>query len=161
MSLPIYKGKCQNCGREEGGYVDRQWYYGSPVRQCKKCGFTYLDKRYHEIETDGCEPDALSVKRSAIVSAAGLAAAVLGAAITAAEIHLSGKYHLSMVFIALIGLALVIFGIVDAVRIKTGLKAKKLEKLRTESEERLKNREYAQLLKENGYNVPEKYLNEQ
>ena len=42
--------------------------------------------------------------------------------------------------------------------IKTGLKAKKLERLKNESEDRLRDRSYAETLRQLGYNVPDKYL---
>lgn len=161
MSIPIYKGKCPNCGKEAlTGYVDRQWYYGSPVKQCKKCGFTYLDKRYHEIETDGCEPDALSVKRSGLAILLGLGSLIIGALFIVGEIYLSGSYHTAMVALAVVGIILAVWGVIDFIRIRTGSKAKKLKKLRLESEERLKNKDYAHFLAEQGYNVPQKYLGE-
>ena len=159
MSLPIYRGKCMNCGKEAlTGYLERQWNYGSPVRQCKKCGFAYLDRRYHEIEVEGFEPDALSVKRSGLAILLGLAAVIGGALFIAGEIYMSGYYHTGAVTIAFIGTVLIGWGIIDIIRIKTGLKAKKLEKLRLESEARLSDKNYARLLAEQGYNVPQKYL---
>lgn len=161
MNMPEYKGKCPNCGREAiTGYEPRQWYYGSPVKRCKKCGFTYLDKRYHEIETDGYEPDALSVRRSGLAVLLGLGSLVIGTIFVFGEIYLSGRYHTAMVAIAVIGIIIAVWGVIDIIRIKTGLKQKKLEKLQKESEKRLSDRSYALLLAEQGYNVPERYLGE-
>ncbi len=56
------------------------------------------------------------------------------------------------------GALIVIVGIVDAVRIKTGAKQKSLELKRAESEKRLSNLVYAYQLSELGYKIPEKYL---
>ncbi len=148
-----------NCGKEAlTGYLERQWSYGSPVKQCKKCGCTYLDKRYHEIETDGCEPDALSAKRSGLSILMGLGAVIVGILFIMGEIYLSGSYHTGMVVIAFMGVILTGWGVIDFIRIRTGLKAKKLEKLRLESAIRLSDKNYARLLAEQGYNVPQKYL---
>ncbi len=159
MNLPVYKGKCMNCGKEAFiEYMERQWNYGSPVKQCKKCGFTYLDKRYHEIEIEGFEPDALSAKRSGFAILMGLIAVIIGVLFIAGEIYLSGHYHTGAVAFAFIGTVLVGWGIIDFLRIKTGSKAKKLEKLRLESANRLSDKNYARLLAEQGYNVPLKYL---
>lgn len=41
---------------------------------------------------------------------------------------------------------------------KSGRKARKYEKLKRESEERLSDRRYAYMLQSLGYEVPEKYL---
>lgn len=148
-----------NCGKEAlTGYLERQWSYGSPVKQCKKCGLTYLDKRFHEIEIEGFEPDALSVKRSGFAILMGLAAVIGGALFIAGEIYMSGYYHTGAVVLAFLGIVLIAWGIMDIIKIITGLKAKKLEKLRLESAARLSDKNYARLLAEQGYNVPQKYL---
>jgi len=60
--------------------------------------------------------------------------------------------------LAVVGLIFVIKSIADIILIKTGLKAKKLERLKNESEDRLRDRSYAETLRQLGYNVPDKYL---
>ena len=61
-------------------------------------------------------------------------------------------------FFTLIGVVIVIGSIVEIIAIKSGLKAKKYEKLKKESEERLSDKSYVYILQDLGYKVPEKYL---
>ncbi len=158
--LPLYYGKCPHCGREGFAYVERQWYQGSPVRQCKRCRQTYLDKRYHEVAVEGFEPGSLSVKNSGFMIGAGIIDTVLFGLIHIGEKRLFSSYHLSFVFIAIIGLLLIVMGVIDFIRIVTGLKAKKQKKVLEQSEKRLMDKNYAKLLAQQGYEVPEKYLGE-
>lgn len=62
------------------------------------------------------------------------------------------------VFIGIIGLILVICMLVDIILIKSGAKEKRFARLREESVQRLRDRNYANELAEAGYNVPEEYL---
>jgi flagellar biosynthesis/type III secretory pathway M-ring protein FliF/YscJ len=64
---------------------------------------------------------------------------------------------LPVIFI-ITGVAIVLIGIFEIIMILTGKKTEKLDKLKLESEMRLKNKVYAQLLKQEGYNVPKQFL---
>ena len=153
-------GRCPECGHKFFYYNGRQWNYGSPIRTCKKCGKQYADTRYHEIEIDGFARGSMSI-------AGGLIVAVIGGLCIYRGISLSKGYMLGTpeeaqwfmpTLIFLMGCAVVIFGITYIIKILTGLKTKKFEKLRMESEERLQDYNYAHMLKDLGYPVPEKYL---
>lgn len=151
-------GKCPYCGVEIKGYMESQSDYGSPIRVCRKCGKSYLDRRYHEIAIEGIGTNALSIKRDAKIALLGFAFFAVGFLLNLGMVLSSDKYNLRLVFIQLIAIILIIFALGDAVMIKTGKKEKRLEKKRMESVERLKNKEYARTLAELGYNVPNEYL---
>lgn len=53
--------------------------------------------------------------------------------------------------VLILGLAMVVAAFVDAIRILTGLKKRKFEKLLEESQNRMKDDNYIQKLKELGY----------
>lgn len=74
------------------------------------------------------------------------------------EIFYQDYYHMGYPWLMVIAIMGIVIQIVDLVRIVTGMKAKKLEQLRGESENRLLDKNYARELSINGYCVPEKYL---
>ncbi len=158
--IKFTEGRCPECGHIFFNYKSSQWNYGSPIRTCKKCGEQYADKRYHEIEIDGIERGSMSIVK-------GFAATLLGGFFIYRGIYLSKGYMLGTpekaqlfmpTVIFIMGCFMVLFAIVDIIKILTGIKAKKLEQLRMESEERLLDYNYANILKSLGYHVPEKYL---
>lgn len=152
-------GNCPYCGKKFNDYNASSQDYGSPVRKCRYCKKEYLDERYHEIAIEGYSDKSLNVKNSMKVIPIGLILFVIAGGMSAYTIYFRGYYMMKGVAAAFGGLIIMIFGIVDAVRIKTGLKARSLENKKEESEKRLRNKEYAQLLSELGYPVPDKYLN--
>ncbi len=152
------KGECPYCGKKLENYMEEEWKYGSPIKVCKKCGEKYLDKRYHEIEIEGIAPDALSVRRGVIGIIAGLIFIAISSAINFATITLDKGYSLEILAVGVMGLILLVFMIIDIIRIKTGLKARRFAALRVESAQRLKNKSYAYTLLSLGYKVPQKYL---
>lgn len=144
-------GCCPYCGAKIKDYVENKWLYGSPLRICEKCGEKYIDSRYHEIALEGYQPGALSVKRDLKAIAILAAILLVSFAVHFYEMNFSSYYHPIYYFIIPMTALGIIFMTADIVRIKTGAKEKALEKLRAESEERLKNEEYAAALKEIGY----------
>ena len=153
-------GRCPECGHKFFYYNSSQWNYGSPIRTCKKCGKQYADKRYHEIEIDGFARGSMSIVSGLIISLIGVFFIYRG--ISLSKGHMLGTPEGAQWFMPtaffIMGCAIVLFAIVDIIKILTGTKAKKLEKLRMESEERLLDSNYANMLKNLGYHVPEKYL---
>lgn len=157
----MYTLMCSGCGKKLLSYEkNAEKRYGSPVKTCKKCGQMYADPRYCEIAVDGIQPSSMSVGGNVLVLA-------LGAFILYRGIVLFGRTQLGVpkemqflmpAALAVVGLILVIKSIADIILIKTGLKAKKLERLKNESEDRLRDRSYAETLRQLGYNVPDKYL---
>ena len=79
-----------------------------------------------------------------------------------------GGYHyhslfpeeLKSILFFIIGALLIIAGIVMIIAKLTGSQKRRMDKLLKESEERLKDKNYAQTLTRIGYNVPDKYLYE-
>ena len=150
-------GNCPYCKAKIFFYYEEEWLYGSPIRTCKKCGKNYVDDRYHEIAVEGIGPNALSIRWNGI----GMLI-LLGIFLIAFLIHFYEVSHktfsLEPCGIMVIALICILFFIIDSIRILTGAKAKKLEKLRRESVKRLRNWSYAKELEELGYMVPEEYL---
>lgn len=152
-------GKCPHCGKDVSlNYVQREWKYGSPIRVCKKCNQKYIDKRYHEIAVDGINPDSFNMKRVGFSFLFGIIALVFSALFNSYTILLKGYYHTAMMTLGLVGILLIIYTIIDFIRIKTGAKERQLAKITEESVNRLRDRAYAHELASVGYNVPEKYL---
>lgn len=156
------KGKCPYCGLEIPNYpteyVEKDWKYGSPIRGCEKCGKEYVDRRYHEIAVEGVAPDAFSVKQSAMCMLVAVITFAISVAIVFVQIETSGTYSARMSALAAVGAIVAILMLFNIISIKTGIKERRFEKLRSESEERLRNKGYAQKLASVGYDIPEKYL---
>lgn len=153
-------GKCPYCGKAISffKYVPEEWKYGSPIRECKKCHQKYIDKRYHEIAVDGINPDSFNMKKLGACFAIGVVALLMSVLFNAYTILLKDYYYLKVVGVGLIGIVMIVYSIIDFIRIKTGAKERQLEKRIEESVNRLENRAYAHELVFLGYNVPEKYL---
>lgn len=153
--------RCKNCGKKLLKYEKSSTRkYKSPVKKCKKCGTIYADPRCHEIAIEGIPEDTFSIPINVIMG-------IIGALILYRGIHLFGVHQigtpdeiqwlLPSVF-TLIGAVMVIGSIVEIIAIKLGIKAKRYEKLRKESEERLSDKSYVYIIQDLGYKVPEKYL---
>lgn len=151
-------GRCPYCKRKILFYERNCWKYGSPVKKCKKCGERYMDSRYHEIAIEGIGSGIFSVKNNIIVLLISVGLLLLSYLIYMFEISYLGYYHISWYFV----MGFLVFGIayliIDLIRILTGLKARKVERLFRESENRLSDKDYARELWINGYGVPKKYL---
>lgn len=157
--IPVTNGSCcPNCGKKFFNRNSNSFYYGSPIRFCQKCKGAYVDKSYHEIAVEGFPPTEVNVKTGLKTALVGLIMTVVCAGIFITEIKYSSRYHRVFPVMAVMGIVLVIVGIIDSIRVKTGSKAKAMEKLRQESIQRMKDPNYALQLKELGYNVPEEFL---
>lgn len=151
-------GSCPYCGKKFHDYNASSTDFGSPIRKCRYCQKEYLDRRYHEIAVEGWNESSLNISRSLKVIAIGLVIFLVAGGLTAYTIYFKNYYMTKGVLSAFCGALIVIVGIVDAVRIKTGAKQKSLELKRAESEKRLSNPVYAHQLSELCYKIPEKYL---
>lgn len=139
----------------------KAYFYGSPIRQCPKCAYSYLDRNYHEIEIDGIREADLSVKQSLKLTLFCLVGLV---------VCIAGWYFLNKASGPLVKLptafiiGALLFGIgffvllADMLKILTGTKKKQLENERQASAKRLSDRDYALKLQNLGYQIPEKYL---
>lgn len=153
--------RCKNCGKKLLTYSQASIQrYKSPVKSCKKCGTRYADPRCHEIAVEGIPPDTFSISSYVIIM-------IIGALILYRGIHLFGTYQLGvpdetqwlLPFLFVIsGVIMAVAGIVEIILIKTGRKAVKYDKLRAESENRLRDKNYVYILQDLGYKIPEKYL---
>lgn len=157
--IPVTNGTvCPNCGKRLSDSNQNKYLYGSPIRFCKKCKGAYVDKCYHEIAVDGFPPSEMSAKTGLKSALVGLIMTVTCAGIFITEITYSNRYHTIFPVLAIAGIGMIVVGIIDSIRVKTGSKAKSLEKHRQESIQRLRDPNYAMQLKELGYNVPEEFL---
>ncbi len=152
------EGNCPYCGAKILFYYDKEWRYGSPVRNCKKCGKKYVDERYHEIVVEGIEPGALSIKRNGIGMLIMLGIFLVSFLIHFYQVNQKSTYDLTFCAFMVIALLGILLFVIDSIRILTGTKVKKLERLREQSVKRLQNWSYAKELEALGYPVPEEYL---
>jgi len=149
---------CPHCGKKVGVFAGGQYNYGSPIKICPKCGKEYVNSFFHEIEIDGINPDAFDMKRLIIGIILGIVIFAVSAGIHYFEVTVQRYYHYAFIGMMIISAMVFVFCIANIILIKTGLKAKRTEKMRRESAARLANPDYARKLAEHGYNVPEKYL---
>ena len=134
--------------------------YGSPIRNCKKCGMRYADPRIHEIAIEGIPEDIFRISSYVILL-------IIGALILYRGVCLFGRHQLGVsdaiqwmlpsVF-TIGGAVMVVDGIWEIISIVTGLKKKRFDKRREESEQRLADKSYVYMLRDLGYDIPEKYL---
>lgn len=158
--IPFTNGSCPNCGKKLSNYNPNSYLYGSPIRYCKKCKGAYVDRNYHEIAVDGFPKEEMKASAGLKTALIGLIVSVVAAGIFLCEIMFSEYYHTIFPILAVMGIVMIVMGIVDSIRVKSGAKAGSMEKLRQESIGRLQNPQYAMQLAELGYNVPQQYLPE-
>ncbi len=152
--MPTYQvKKCPKCGAayEKNTYgrhpsKDNRVKYGSPLKMCSKCQNIFIDDEYREIAIDGVRK-----ADTQHISPAGLLYS--GISIFASISSFACQYTLGGIIFILIALYLSLRELLTY-----NIRQQMLKKLTQESEERMKNIQYAQLLKKYGYNVPEKYL---
>lgn len=151
-------GKCPSCGKAISGYNPASRDYGSPIRTCKSCGQQYLDTRYIELAVLPPAARDLTPKAGLKVALLGLVLFLAAGALTLNAIRSHGSYPAKGLIVFILSPILIIYGIIDSIRVKTGAKQKSLDKKREESEQRLMDRAYAQQLASLGFDVPDKYL---
>lgn len=153
--------RCRKCGKKLLTYSQiNVRKYKSPLHTCKKCGTKYIDPRCHEIAIEGIPADTFQISSYVILM-------IFGALILYRGIYLFGMHQMGVpdstqwilpsVF-AMGGLVMIIGGIAEIVMIITGIKAQKYERLRRQSEDRLRNKSYVYTLQDLGYQIPEEYL---
>ncbi len=146
--------KCSGCGKKLLTYDNYGFKrYKSPLKKCKKCGKMYIDPRCHEIAIEGMPSDEFSVTSYLFLI-------IFGGLIVWRGVYLFKRIQIGVpdemqwfmpaVFI-IMGAVCVIGGIGEIIFIKTGGKTRKFERLRIESEERLRDNSYAELLRDLGY----------
>lgn len=159
--MQSYEIRCRNCKKKLLTYSSSSYRkYKSPVKKCKKCGTVYADPRCHEIAIEGIPGDTFSVPSYMVML-------VIGALICWRGIYLFGVRQLSVpdavqwllpALFTVSGAVMAIAAVAEIITIRTGIKGKRFDRLRRESEARLGDKNYAYLLRDLGYQVPEKYL---
>ena len=156
--------KCPKCG---SAYSTMQpkgtGFYGSPLRQCSKCGELFIDKDYREIAIDGIRTaDTKRLSGSTLFACTSLlfmAVALICLYINDSSLFSSGRSIWS-IFFAIVLLGMICFLVIDEVR-GYGERQSFLEQERRNSEKRLQDYQYARFLQKLGYTVPEQYLRHQ
>lgn len=152
---------CKNCGKRLLSYNPSGFIrYKSPVKQCPKCYTRYLDPRCMEIAIHGIPKYTYSAGSYFFLT-------LFGAFMLYRGIILYNSYELGVpseiqwlmpTVLTIGGIMLLVGGIVEIILIKSGKKLQRFERLTMESEKRLADKSYAFILKDLGYNVPDKYL---
>jgi len=145
--------KCPKCGcvYERNSYAgrpskDNRTKYGSPLKQCLKCKNIFIDNEYREIAIDGIrEVD------TKVISPAGIFYSAMSA-FMAICCFVSEYAPIGIFFL----IGALYFSLSEILSYKR--RQETLKKYAQESEKRLQNLQYAQLLKASGYYVPDKYL---
>lgn len=153
MRLPIANGECPHCGKKIQAYNANEYKYGSPIVYCDGCGQKYIDKRFHELACEGVPQSELSARRYKNMALLGLALLAGVTLFCLLLLKTRGSAPLEFLFMIPIAALVVIFNIVELIKVKTGVKQKQLMRYMQESAERVKDPVYAAELKENGYNI--------
>ena len=153
--------KCPYCGKIVATRAANQYRYGSPLKNCRFCKENYLDPFFHELAAEPPAPNVFDIKQKLFGMALFAGIFVFCFAFYWFEVTYMNIYH--VMFPALmVGTALGEIGfVIEIILIKTGFKERRTERLRKESEERLKNPVYARELARLGYPVPREYLPEE
>ena len=149
---------CNKCLHIDAVYMNNRYCYGSPLIKCSHCGNEYIENRLHEPAIEGINQASMNDgnhKKAVIVLLILTVVFVL-------LCILVGDEPIEL-FSVILGLAIVsalgaIFNARAIIRIRSGAMEQDNKRWLAESEYRLSNREYAEKLKNFGYNVPEKYL---
>lgn len=151
---------CGSCGKKLLTYEIYTRKYGSPLKECKKCGAQYIDPRFHELAAEGLPEAELKLSPAFVIM-------VFGGLVLWRGIHLTGMRELGVpeetqwfmpTMFIILGALLIIGGIVEIILIKCGAKEKKFKRLYEESRQRLSDKEYAHRLSLLGYPVPEEFM---
>ena len=156
-SARIPANHCAGCNGNLPLHSKDDYFYGSPIQTCPHCGRHYLDKHYHEPAVEGFQEIDTS-KKAALKEVWFYV--LIAAVITVLNIlsFVSGRIR-PVLLILLAATAVLLFSSIGkTLKVLTGVRKKELEMQLQASEKRLEKKEYALVLKELGYQVPEKYL---
>ena len=149
---------CDNCGAKLGPILPDGSRYGSLIQKCPSCKSLYIDRSYREIAVDGFKEAELKSKLREIVITLLLALLLTGFFVLNTFGGFGNRVYLAVPIMAVVMWYSFATSIADQIDTWTGKKQKELEKLKLESEERMRNRSYVDVLIQQGYNVPQKYL---
>ncbi len=147
--------RCPSCGKKLFSYEQRIRKYGSPIKECKKCGAEYLDPRYYELAIDGVPEDEYK-------AGPYLFMVIVGILVTWRGLYLfrmrqlgtpEGMQWLMPTLFTVLGVVCIVAAVVGLILLKTGLHEKKINRLMDESRARIKDMSYVSRLKKLGYKV--------
>ena len=147
--------RCPACGKKLFSYERRIRKYGSPIKECKKCGAEYIDPRFHELALDGIPEDEYKAGPYVFMI-------IVGALITWRGLHLFRMHQLGVsdaiqwvlpTIFTIFGVGCIIAAIGGIIMLKTGLHEKKINRLMAESQARVKDMSYINRLKKLGYKI--------
>ena len=153
-----YKTKsCPYCNHTYTILDSAYFQYGSPIRTCKRCGKIFIDKDYHEIAVEGITWATRQHLKNK-VSNSSIAGLIISLFIFLGGILNNASEYASILLWGggLLG-ALSIWCIIDDIK-KYHSFVEDIEKEKAASRARLSVPAYASALKELGYDVPMKYL---
>lgn len=125
------------------------WAYGSPLKMCRNCQKLYIDKDYRELAITPLR----SYDKAPLTSSTYLL--VMTGVILGGVFYLAGQTAIACIA----GGVAVMYTIADLAFFPTRLK--KLEKEKAASEKRMSDPQYAQALKNSGFDIPDQYLQKQ
>ena len=121
--------QCPVCGKKLFSYEPRYRKYGKIIHECKRCGASYLDPRYHELAVDGIpESEFHMFPYIFMLMIGGLIAWRVWHLLSVKQLGVPDamQWLLPVVFL-MIGAALFIGAIIGVILIKTGSKRKRFE----------------------------------
>ena len=153
--------KCPHCGKIVATRPANYFRYGSPLKNCRFCKENYLDPYFHELVVEPPAQRKFDLTEKLIVMV--VLAVVFGicAACYWFETTYTGGYHVFFPGFMWGTAAGEVVSLAEIILVKTGFMDRRTERLRKESEERLKNPVYARELAKLGYPVPREYLGEE
>ena len=144
--------KCPHCNHSYViNEIKNTSHYGSPIRTCNFCGKIFVDKDFIEIAVSGIhERDERKISITSLLSVfMGIVCAIFF--LTSFDIDIFSIIISALAVLIPVWLAYSDFK-------EYGERQAFLKREKHASEQRLKNHEYALMLKEFGYDVPSKYL---
>lgn len=148
----IKDGSCPCCGKKIMDY-DPRGRFGSPIRVCPSCKREYIDESYREIALDGMPERKLDTGK--VVKLVLIILAIT--AVSGIMLYMgSDSLKLRITFFASILAFVLVLG--RLIYIKSGMEQRAWQKEAEQSAKRLEDKAYAIKLKQNGFDVPLKYL---
>lgn len=151
--------RCPSCGKKLFSYEPRIRKYGSLIKECRKCGSEYIDPRYYELALNGIPDDEYKVFPYVFMI-------IFGGLVIWRGLRLFGMRQLGVPnelqlllpsVLLIMGVVFVIWAIAGIIMLKTGLHKKKIERLLSESQERLKDSNYVSRLRSLGLKLDDEY----
>jgi hypothetical protein len=152
--------KCPHCGNTiDFLKLKGPKAYGTPLITCNKCNKPFIDKNIIEIAIDGIRPvDKMRIEPASFITLLMGCFSIYAGYLNITD-SLNDDKSMSWLFFIIGGLFILgsLWSIIDHL-INYKKNQLMLQQMKLESEKRLSNYTYALLLKQAGFNVPDKYL---